>query len=603
MKRKWKALASLCLALALMLCLSLPVWAEPLTESSTGSITLSWEGDTSENTDYNAITVEVYKVIDVDYKYAASGDDYEAPKNPEFYWNEDVQSWVAEYDTHNKKDYIGEDNSVTQNFINLDSDDDEAPASADEIKSFADKMAAAIRAEGQGSISIEPVESVTSASGTNSVTLRGLKMGAYLVLIEGGVKIYSPAFVYIVPEWKNGSWDLSTLNKNVTAKSAMPTITKTVYDKNDLATTDYADDESKYAQVKIGDTITYMLVADVPQFPASATATGFQISDDLPEGIELDDDSVAVYGITEDLSDLGIQLTNNTHYILTTSNATRPDQNSSAVSFKITFDNTYDKIKTYSKIRVVYQATINKDIKIVDTSTGANPQISENPNTNTAYLDYNNNPYETSDFTWKTDSDTANVYTYGIIVYKKSGEADEPSTLLSGAEFTLKPAGEDDAYDASAADIKFVKDSNGVYYRNANQDDASNTTLAVDTNGKLTIKGLDVGTYYLTETKAPAGYTVLSNPITIVIEDDGITGIEENQTPNGTTEYEKTVEENTVEQENDYGYVSLEVLNHHGFSLPTTGGMGTVLFTAAGIALMGVGLAALVLYLRRRSDK
>ena len=45
MKRKWKALASLCLALALMLCLSLPVWAEPLTESSTGSITLSWDAN------------------------------------------------------------------------------------------------------------------------------------------------------------------------------------------------------------------------------------------------------------------------------------------------------------------------------------------------------------------------------------------------------------------------------------------------------------------------------------------------------------------------------------------------------------------------------
>ena len=546
----------------------------------------------------------VYKVINVDYKYAASGDDYEAPKNPEFYWNEDVQSWVAEYDTHNKKDYIGEDNSVTQNFINLDSDDDEAPASADEIKSFADKMAAAIRAN---TLDIDPVDAETytvNKETENKVTLSGLKMGAYLVLIEGGVKIYSPAFVNIVPEWKNGSWDLSTLNKNVTAKSAMPTITKTVYDKNDLATTDYADDESKYAQVKIGDTITYMLVADVPQFPASATATGFQISDDLPEGIELDDDSVAVYGITEDLSDLGIQLTNNTHYILTTSNATRPDQNSSAVSFKITFDNTYDKIKTYSKIRVVYQATINKDIKIVDTSTGANPQISENPNTNTAYLDYNNNLYETSDFTWKTDSDTANVYTYGIKVDKKNGDATSSvPELLPGAEFELTNNS------APSNKIQFVEEvaGTGVYHVAGAGESNPTTTLTVGQNsgntGKLILKGLDVGTYTLTETKAPDGYVLPSSGFEIKIEDNG-TGVNGNKDPNGKTEkHEKGTEDADVESENASGYVSLEVLNHHGFSLPTTGGMGTVLFTAAGIALMGVGLAALVLYLRRRSDK
>lgn len=599
MKRKWKALASLCLALAMMLCLSLPVWAEgtpKITAETRGSITLSWTNEASENTDYKDITVAVYKVINVNYEYATSVGGYEAPKNPEFTWDEDVQSWVRD----KFSGYIGtgNDNSVTQAFINLASDDNAENASANDIKTFADKMAAAIRADGEGKLDIQP-ESVTPDPGTNSVTLDGLEMGAYLVLIEGGVKIYSPAFVYILPEWdeKTQTWDLSTLNKNVTAKSAVPTITKTVYDDDGLVEENYADDKSKYAQVKIGDTITYMLVADVPQFPASATATGFQISDDLPEGIQLVDDSVKVYGITEDLSDLGTLLTGK--YVLTVpdtqqgTSATRPDVNKSPVSFNINFAGHYKDIKTYSKIRVVYQATINKDIKIVDTNN-------QDVNRNTAYLDYNNDPYETTTPSWKSDSDFATVYTYGIDVTKLNGDDTTGKETLSGAEFTLKPAvGVDNAYDERAADIKF-EGSNGVYSRNADQTDGPNTTLAVDANGKLTIKGLDVGTYYLIETKAPAGYTVLSTPIEIKIEDDGILNNQDNKAPNGKTEFK---DEKQVEQENASGYVSLDVLNYHGFSLPTTGGMGTVLFTAAGIALMGVGLAALVLFLRRRSDK
>lgn len=601
MKRKWKALASLCLALAMMLCLSLPVWAEgtpKITQDTKGSITLSWENDDSGNTDYDDITVAVYKVINVNYEYATSVGGYEAPKNPEFYWdNAKVQSWVKTYDTNNNKEYIGEDNSVTQNFINLASDDT-PPASADEIKSFVDQMAAAIRADGEGKLDIQPVTTVQTEPGTteNKVTLSNLEMGAYLVLIEGGVKIYSPAFVSIVPKWDEGtnSWNLSTLNKNVTLKSTVPTITKTVYDGNGLVEENYADDKSKYAQVKIGDTITYMLVADVPQFPASATATGFQISDDLPEGIQLVDGSVKVYGV-ENLNNLGNELTKDIYYTLTTSGATRPDVNKSPVSFNINFAGHYNEIKPYSKIRVVYQATINKDIKIVDTNN-------QDVNRNIAYLDYNNNPYEKTaegeTLSWQSDSDTATVYTYGIKVDKKSGEADENAKLLPGAEFELK--------DSDGSKISFFDEGNGVYHVVASGTQGAGTTLTVGSGqnaGKLTLKGLDVGTYTLTETKAPDGYVLPSNSFEIKIEDDGILNNQDNNAPNGKTEYKETTAEGTTENENDSGYVSLEVLNYHGFSLPTTGGMGTVLFTAAGIALMGVGLAALVLFLRRRSDK
>lgn len=595
MKRKWKALASLCLALAMMLCLSLPVWAEgtpKITAETKGSITLSWENDDSGNTDYDDITVAVYKVIDVEYKYADPGnnDNYEAPMNPEFTWkDESVQTWVR----NQFADYIGtgNDNSVTQNFINLASDDNTENAPANDIKTFADKMAAAIRA---GSISISQVK-VTSDKSANSVTLNGLEMGAYLVLIEGGVKIYSPAFVSIVPKWDEGtnSWNLSTLNKDVTLKSTVPTITKTVYDGETLTPENYGK-TLDYAQVKIGDTITYMLVADVPQFPASATATGFQISDDLPEGIQLVSNSVKVYGVG-DTTDT--ELTEDIHYTLTTSDAIRPDVNNSPVSFNINFAGHYNGIKPYSKIRVVYQATINKDIKIVDTNN-------QDVNRNTAYLDYNNDPYETTTPSWKSDSDFATVYTYGIKVDKKNGDATSSvPELLPGAEFELTNNS------APSNKIQFVEEGVGTgVYHVAGAGEPGKTTLAVGKDGankgKLILKGLDVDTYTLTETKAPDGYVLPSNSFEIKIEDDGL-ATDDPKLPDGLTEYKEAAQNGgaETEKENASGYVSLEVLNYHGFSLPTTGGMGTVLFTAAGIALMGVGLAALVLFLRRRSDK
>lgn len=43
-------------------------------------------------------------------------------------------------------------------------------------------------------------------------------------------------------------------------------------------------------------------------------------------------------------------------------------------------------------------------------------------------------------------------------------------------------------------------------------------TVASAANGKLTIKGLDAGTYYLKETKAPAGFTIDKTVHTVVIE-------------------------------------------------------------------------------------
>lgn len=558
MKKKMQQWAALCLALALAFCLGLPVWAEEpeaygIDLNQKGKIILKWgAGDTEEN----SVTATAYQVIQVDYDY--EGD---VPKSPEFYWVDEVAGWV----TGSYSSYITlADKSVKETF-NDDS------VTAEDMKNFAGDMAQAIR----GNTITELASISATNTGTDPITFSNLEMGAYLILLEGGTKIYEPVFVSIVPTWdeKEKAWVLKDLEKNVTAKSQALTLRKTVFDNQgqELVNVDFEDGGSDYAQVKIGDTVTYMLVADVPAYPADADNTGYQISDNLPEGMTLNQESVKVYGLAENTPNVAIgNLINEPDYTLTIGSATRPVDGKPSVTFNLNF--TYDAIKDYVKIRVVYTAKANADLETISQDNNGDGNV------NTAYLDYNNNPYGARP-TWENQTDTAAVYSYGIIV--KKVDKSDGRTLLPGAEFTLK---------SESGEIHFVG-SNGVYrVAAAAESGESSAILAVgtigDKMGKLVLSGLDVGTYELTETKAPAGYIKLSAPVTITITDDNSNG---------------KVDDGSGSADGTDGYVELTVENGKGFTLPSTGGMGTMLFTAIGTVLMGGGLVLLLLYLRRRN--
>ena len=130
-------------------------------------------------------------------------------------------------------------------------------------------------------------------------------------------------------------------------------------------------------------------------------------------------------------------------------------------------------------------------------------------------------------------------------------------------------------------------------------------TSATDPN--LTLSGLDVGTYILKETKAPAGYNLPSRTFSVTITDDktisaGNDNTATTDTPNGKPEYTPN-EDGADETDRADGYECINITNTKGFTLPTTGGMGTVLFTAGGVVLMGAGLVLLVVFLRRRRAK
>ena len=104
---------------------------------------------------------------------------------------------------------------------------------------------------------------------------------------------------------------------------------------------------------------------------------------------------------------------------------------------------------------------------------------------------------------------------------------------------------------------------------------ANATTVKTDKNGAASFNGLADGTYYLVETKAPAGYNLLENPHKVEVK-------------GGSTEADLSVNAN--------------VANSTGTTLPSTGGMGTTIFYVLGSALV-LGAVVLLVTKKRMSTK
>lgn len=123
-----------------------------------------------------------------------------------------------------------------------------------------------------------------------------------------------------------------------------------------------------------------------------------------------------------------------------------------------------------------------------------------------------------------------------------------PDIYLKGAEFTL--------VDSNGKVVKIGTNTNGTYIS--------------DANGLVLEGDIAYGTYTLTEVKAPSGYTKLANPITVTVNDKGIT-------VSGNTNVKVKTPNNT--------YV-ITVANDLLYELPHTGGTGIYLYMIGGMLLM-----------------
>ena len=526
---------AVCLMLVMMLSAGISVSAAPpLTSESTASITIS--GIETDETGNGIGTLSVYKVIDVNVNN-------NQPKAPVYTWDDKVAGWV----NLNFSSYIDVDNSnaVTNKFLTLGND-------STDLKNFVDKLANAIRKEtitlSTDTIPLSGKTPTVGDKGDKKITV-DLKLGAYLFLIEGGVRIYSPGFAAVYPDTDedDGSWVAVGHSINVSMKSEEPGIDKTV--------SDYT--------YEIGQTVTYTLTVDVPDYPDNAIDKKFIIADYLSEGLTLVPGSVKIYNNTGD--DYKENVITDSFKDYTFGNQ-HPNEKRTP-SFAKSFTGDYDILA--SQVIVEYSATVNEKAVVME------PTETDNGLNNKAYLIYNNNPYTEDGY--REIPDEERVYTYGIQV-TKTGDGNKE---LPGAEFTLKPEG--------GSELQFIKEDNGVYRRPLSTDSSSvarTTTLVTDSNGLIQIRGLDLGTYILTETKAPDGYELPSNPEKVIVLADnaGASGKPDgilNSDTDGT--YEGTV------------------VNTKPGTLPRTGGIGTAVFTVCGILLMAGAVLLMVVVSRRKN--
>ncbi len=324
-------------------------------------------------------------------------------------------------------------------------------------------------------------------------------------------------------------------------------------------------DEKKAGDFGIGDTITYQLTSKVPDMTGYDSYT-FKFSDTLSKGLDLKE----VLSVKVGNTTLTAKTTGANTYALAYDKTSR--------ILTVTLNDFYSSYKNYTgeTITVVYTATLNKDAV-----------IGMNPNTNKAVVEYSNDPK--SDGTGTSEPSKVDVHTFNFTIFKYYLKGAD-KTGLANAEFELYKANEAGNAADENAKINIVKVKDGEY-RQATPEEAAaegfkSDVIVSGTNGKVLVKGLDAGTYYLRETKAPEGYNKLLSDITVVIKADydvktgKLTSYSVDYTYNG-----KTTNGVAITNKTDSPEVAVE--NKTGAQLPSTGSKGALMVTLAGIVLFG----------------
>lgn len=383
-------------------------------------------------------------------------------------------------------------------------------------------------------------------------------------------------------------------NAEVEAKLDTPTIDKTV-------------EGSKGNAAGIGKTVTFKLTSRVPKMDGY-NRYYFVVHDTLSKGLEFVDGSVEIT--------IGDAKLPEEDYTVTAG------ASGEETALKIVLVDFLDK----NKDNIGKTITIQYNAKVTEKAA-----VGNEGNTNTAKLEYSNNPsyeYEGNEKGEKPEvptGETTDTKTYTYTGQLKVAKVDEDGMPLSGAKFKLEGDGITQLVDVTnRTTTTYVRNDQGDYVKDDsgnmvsyvesqyqgkdryNQVTVTDTVVtvdgqsgpsgsieaSVDKNGYLVFTGLGAGSYTLTETKAPDGYNKLSAPINIQLKCD----ITDN-TPDAPT-CEWTAAGCRVEKD---GTILLSVENKKGSMLPSTGGIGTAIFTVSGLILM-LG-AAVILVIKRKKGR
>ncbi len=393
----------------------------------------------------------------------------------------------------------------------------------------------------------------TQQSSADTTTITGLAAGYYLIKDNAAVSGTDASTKFIIKIVKNTT---------ATPKSSVPTVEKKVQDNDDSVTDKWQD----VADYSIGDKVPFQLTGTMPSTIGDYDTYKYVFHDTLSDGLTYNSDSIK---ITID----DTEIANPSNYV-----------NVTGQSLTISFDDIKElaTVTANTKVVVTYTATLN---------TNAVIGLSGNPNE--VYLEFSNNPNQGgSGETGTTTKDQVVVFTYELDVTKVDGENN--NTKLAGAVFKLK----------NSNDKWLTVDENGKVSGWVDSEDNA-SPLETPESGKISIIGLDEGTYSLKETQAPSGYNLLANPIKLVINATDLHDVDytgSNASAELTAITLSVNDGEAGEGSVDTGIVSTDVENNSGSTLPETGGIGRTIFFVGGGILVLCAAVLLIVKLRKKDE-
>lgn len=346
------------------------------------------------------------------------------------------------------------------------------------------------------------------------------------------------------------------------------------------------DSWAQDAPYGVGDTVPYKITIEVPQnidklstFTVTDTPTGLK---DNVGSIKIKDGTTA--------------LTSGTDYTVAAEGTD---------GFKIDFILTSNTVKACAG----HTVTITYNAVVKDTAV-----VGGNGNSNNAKLTYTNkiNSDNTPGTTTNTIEDSAVMYSFGIKVKKTTEDGNTP---LPGVVFDLyreAKTGETSAItgdDAKKAGLDSTK--SWILVKSGLTTNASGIIDTSDSNNATNYThGLANGDYYLVETKTVDGYNLLTKPVEVKLDVTATTTWQKTNVYDASGNLVKhgTVTKTTFTHTSNNGDATktelavAKVINRKGFTLPVTGGFGTLLFSGIGLLLVLAGIGVLF-SLKKKSNR
>lgn len=378
-----------------------------------------------------------------------------------------------------------------------------------------------------------------------------LTVGTWLLLVNGGKKVYNPMVVSVYYATDDGT----VTGGRLEAGEDWKLVGGVTYAKETDITIDKVADKDTAAH---GEDVEFTITGVIPSYSAEYTDVTYTISDTL-KNLELKEAPVVKLAGTQ------IDAKNYTY-------------SKTDTGFTIAFKSDYikglaNKTDVERKVTVTYTAIVTADA------------TTWNPAKNEARVDYTNNP------DGKTTYKETKTKTYTFDIDGQILKVDETGEKpLPGATFTL------------------YKEYNPAD-KTVSNEIASYKTL---TEGKIIFKGLAAGTYYLKETEAPASYTLNTTIYEITITPKYTEATKNNEEGKKELEsYSVTVKEAGSTAEGETGTYTegsaisklIDIQNTKVGQLPSTGGMGTYIFTIAGVVLMACAAGAFIISRKKSSEE